>query len=128
MNAAGAVDNAVFLVYNTGQWVDEGSNVNFGFRTKQQIANLFTTPSPVSGITNPVTFTKAPTVGQTYFVFVYDPPPNNGASAFTGVEIWMINNLAPLAMVDASECTLIGQMTNYGNLWSAINGSGVIAL
>ena len=128
VNSAGAADNAVFLVYNTGQWVDEASNVNFGFRTKQQIANLFTTPSPVSGITNPVTFTKTPTVGQTYFVFVYDPPPNNGASAFTGVEVWMINNLAPLTMVDASECTLIGQMTNYGNLWSSINGTGAIVL
>jgi Ca2+-binding RTX toxin-like protein len=128
VNTAGAVDGAVFLVYNTGQWVDEASNVNFGFRTKQQIANLFTTPSPISGITNPVTFTKAPTVGQTYFVFVYDPPANNGASAFSGVEIWMINNLAPLAMVDSSECTLIGQMTNYGNLWSAINSTGSIAL
>ena len=128
VNTAAAVDNAVFLVYNTGQWVDEGSTVNFGFRTKQQVANLFTTPSPVSGITNPVTFAKTPTVGQTYFVFVYDPPPNNGVSAFTGVEVWMINNLAPLATVEASECTLIGQLTNYGNLWSAINGSGAIAL
>jgi len=128
VNTAAAADNVVFLVYNTGQWVDEASNVNFGFRTKQQIANLFTTPSPISGITNPVTFTKAPTVGQTYFVFVYDPPANNGASAFSGVEIWMINNLAPLAMVDSSECTLIGQMTNYGNLWSAINSTGSIAL
>ena len=135
INTASAVDQAVFLVYNTGQWVDTPGNTSFGFRTPAQIASLFTqTPvsPPPAGVTAgngaPVVFNKTPLFGQTYFVEVYDPPPTNGSNAFSGVEIWMINNLSPLTIVDVSECTLIGQMLPYGNLWNTLSASGATVI
>jgi hypothetical protein len=128
VNTAGAVDGAVFLVYNTGQWVDVAGTNSFGYRTSSQIASLFTVSPVAPAAAQPVVFTKMPTVGQTYFVIVYDPPPPLANGAFSGAEIWMINNLAPLNTVDANECTLIGQMSAYGNLWSALNSSGAIVI
>ena len=128
VNTAGAVDGAVFLVYNTGQWVDVAGTNSFGYRTSTQIASLFTVAAVAPAAAQPVVFTKMPTVGQTYFVIVYDPPPPVANGAFSGAEIWMINNLAPLNTVDANECTLIGQMSAYGNLWSALNSSGAIVI
>jgi hypothetical protein len=118
----------VFLVYNTGLWVDVPGTNSFGYRTSSQIASLFTSAPVAPAAALPVVFTKSPTVGQTYFVIVYDPPPPVANGAFNGVEIWMINNLAPLASVEANECTLIGQMSAYGNLWSALNSSSAIVL
>jgi len=124
---ATAVDNSVLLVFNTGKWIDETSN-NFAERTPQQIANLFTETytipanggTPASTGVRPVTFAKQPTVGVEYFVFVYDP--------FNGVDLWLVNNLAPLNTVTASECSLIGHLNPYLNLWTTLNTAGSIAL
>jgi len=124
---ATAVDNSVLLVFNTGKWVDETSP-SFSIRTPQQIANLFTEtytiPAsgsvPASTGVRPVTFTKPASVGVEYFVFVYDP--------FSGVDIWLVNNLAPLNTVTANECALIGHLNPYLNLWTSLNTSGAMVL
>ena len=87
------------------------------------------TPSGVlAGTGAPIVFNKTPLFGQTYFVEVYDPPPTNASNAFSGVEIWMINNLSPLTIVDVSECVLIGQMLPYGNLWNTLSASGATVI
>ena len=125
--ASTAVDNSVLLVFNTGKWIDETSS-SFGSRTPEQIASLFTETYSIPGVggappttgVRPVTFAKPPSVGVEYFVAVYDP--------FNGVDLWLINNLAPLTSVTASECALIGHLNPYLNLWTTLNTAGSIAL
>ena len=124
VNTAAAINNAVFLVYNTGQWVDTVAG-GFTTRTAAQIASLFTqagtpladgTPTPAV----PVVFAKPSTVGSTYFVVSFDP--------YNGADLFMVNNLAPLTIVDSSEVSLVGHLTLTGNLWQTLNSAGSIVL
>jgi hypothetical protein len=129
VNAASVVNNSVMLVFNTGKWVDDATG-GFGTRTNQQIANLFTETYNIPAVgntqastgTRSVTFTKQPTIGQNYFVFVYD--------SSSGVDIFEINNLTPLNTVTPNEVTLVGHMNlnSYANLWAALNTNGSILL
>ena len=127
VNTAAAVNNSVFLVYNTGQWVDDTAS-GLTTRTPTQISQLFTQTYtisasgkvPVSLGVQPVVFTIPPTIGVNYFVVSYD--------STNGADLWMVNNLAPLASIDPSECVLVGHLSITGNLWSALNTSGSIVL
>jgi RTX calcium-binding nonapeptide repeat (4 copies) len=124
INTAAAVNNSVLLVYNTGQWVDTPSG-GFTTRTSAQIASLFTqagTPLPDGTPTAPVpvVFAKPSTVGSTYFVISFDP--------FSGADLFLVNNLAPLTSVDSSEVSLVGHLNLTGNLWQALNTTGSIVL
>ena len=127
INTATAVNNSVFLVYNTGQWVDDTAS-GLTTRTPTQISQLFTQtyPIPASGKNpatvgvQPVVFTTPPTIGTQYFVISYD--------SVNGADLWMINNLAPLNAVDPTECLLVGHLSITGNLWSSLNSSGAIVL
>jgi hypothetical protein len=117
----------VFLVYNTGQWVDDTAS-GLTTRTPTQISQLFTQTYtisasgkvPVSLGVQPVVFTIPPTIGVNYFVVSYD--------STNGADLWMVNNLAPLASIDPSECVLVGHLSITGDLWSALNTSGSIVL
>ena len=127
VNTATAINNSVFLVYNTGQWVDDTAS-GLTTRTPTQIAQLFTQTYaiPASGKNpavvgvQPVVFATPPTIGATYFVVSFD--------SVNGADLWMVNNLAPLTTVDQSECLLVGHLSITGNLWSALNSSGAIVL
>ena len=127
VNTASAVNNSVFLVYNTGQWVDDTAS-GLTTRTPTQISQLFTQtytiPAsgkiPASVGVQPVVFATPPTIGVTYFVVSYDN--------INGADLWMVNNLAPLASIDQSECVLVGHLSTTGNLWSALNSSGSIVI
>ena len=124
---AAAVNNSVFLVYNTGQWVDDTAS-GLTTRTPTQISQLFTQTYPIAasgknpasvGI-QPVVFTTPPTIGTEYFVISYD--------AVNGADLWLINNQAPLNAVDPTECLLVGHLTINSYLWPALNASGAIVL
>jgi hypothetical protein len=127
VNTASAINNSVFLVYNTGQWVDDTAS-GLTTRTPTQISQLFTQtyPIPASGKNpatvgvQPVVFATPPTIGAQYFVVSFD--------TVNGADLWMINNLAPLTSVDPTECLLVGHLSITGNLWSALNSSGAIVL
>jgi len=127
VNTAAAVNNSVFLVYNVGQWVDDTAS-GLTTRTPTQISQLFTQTYPIAangktpaslGV-QPVVFTTPPTIGTTYFVISYD--------SLNGADVWMVNNLAPLAAVDPTECLLVGHLSITGNLWSTLNSNGAIFL
>ena len=122
-----AVNNSVFLVYNTGQWVDDTAS-GLTTRTPTQISQLFTQTYPIAasgknpatvGI-QPVVFTTPPTIGTEYFVISFD--------AVNGADLWLINNQAPLNAVDPTECLLVGHLTINSYLWPALNASGAIVL
>ncbi len=126
VNTAAAVNGSVFLVFDTGQWVNY-STVSFNTRTATDISNLFYTATPSqNGVVGPdglgpVVFAKPPTVGAVYFVIDYN--------AFNGgADIWYVNNLAPLTTVTQSEITLVGHLAPTGNLWQALNAAGAITL
>jgi len=128
VNTAGALNDSVLLVFNTGQWVDNAS-AGFVQKTPADIANLFQQSyviTPASGSTpavtglQPVVFAKPPSVGAVYFVVSYDP--------FNGADIWYVNNLAPLTTVTPNEITLVGHLNPTGDLWQALNATGAIVL
>jgi hypothetical protein len=124
VNTAAAVNNSVLLVYNTGQWVDTVAG-GFTTRTAAQIASLFTQPgTPLADGSAtpavPVVFAKPSTVGSTYFVISFD--------LFNGADLFMVNNLAPLTVVDSSEVSLVGHLNLTGNLWQSLNTAGSIIL
>lgn len=125
INMGGAVNNSVFLVNDTGQWVNY-SNINFSPRTVIDIQNLFfTTPNPKGVVgpdgLGPVVFTKAPLLPSVYFVIDYNA--YNG-----GADIWYVNNLAPLTTITSNEITLVGHFNPTGNLWQALTNTGSIVL
>ena len=127
ISTGAAVNNSVFLVYNTGQWVDDTAS-GLTTRTPTQIAQLFTQTYTIPAVgkvpaslgVQPVVFATPPTIGVNYYIVSYDN--TNGA------DLWMVNNLAPLASIDPSECVLVGHLSITGNLWSALNTSGSIVL
>ena len=87
-------------------------------RTADNISQLFYVS--VDNAETPVVFKKVATTGQTFSVISYD--------SVNGADIWLIQNLAPLATVTASEISLVGHMdlSSTGNLWTALNTSGSI--
>jgi hypothetical protein len=119
-----AVNNSVFLVNNTGNWVD---TVNAGLtpRTPAQIADLFTETFAIAGPPastgkRDVTFTKPPVLGATYYVLSYE--------AVNGADLWMVSNFSNVLNVSESEVKLIGHLdlNAYGNLWTALQVAGAV--
>ena len=110
-------DSSVALVFNTGIW---GTSItrDLAPRTADQIAQLFFVS--VNNAETPIVFKKVATTGQTFSVISYD--------SVNGADIWLIQNLAPLATITASEISLVGHMdlSSTGNLWTALNTSGSI--
>ena len=127
VKTADAINNSVFLVYNTGQWVDDSTS-GLTTRTPTQISQLFTQtyaiPAngkiPASVGVQPVVFATPPTIGASYFVVSFDN--------INGADLWMVNNLAPLSTVTPNECVLVGHLSITGNLWAALSTNGAIVL
>lgn len=119
-----AVNNSVFLVNNTGNWVDAVNN-GLAPRTPEQIADLFTevVPNPDvpdTTMVQDVTFTKPPVLGATYYVISYE--------AVHGADIWMVSNFSDVLSVSDNEVQLIGHinLSSYGNLWNALQVPGAV--
>lgn len=121
-----AVNNSVFLVNNTGTWVD---TVNSGLtqRTPAQIADLFTETYAIAGPPattgkRDVTFTTPPVLGATYYVISYE--------AVTGADVWMVSNFSNVLSVSESEVKLIGHISlnAYGNIWNALQVAGAVVV
>ena len=114
-----AVNNSVFLVNNTGNWVDAVNN-GLAPRTPEQIADLFTevVPNPDvpdTTMVQDVTFTKPPVLGATCY-------------AVHGADIWMVSNFSDVLSVSDNEVQLIGHinLSSYGNLWNALQVPGAV--
>ena len=119
-----AVNNSVFLVNNTGNWVDT-ANSGLTPRTPAQIADLFTETYAIAGPPastgkRDVTFTKPPVLGATYYVLSYE--------AVNGADLWMVSNFSNVLSVSESEVKLIGHLSlnAYGNLWTALQVAGAV--
>jgi len=119
-----AVNNSVFLVNNTGNWVD-AADAGLTTRTPAQIADLFTETfaiegPPASTGKRDVTFTKPPVLGATYYVLSYE--------AVNGADLWMVSNFSNVLSVSESEVKLIGHLdlNPYGNLWTALQVAGAV--
>jgi hypothetical protein len=119
-----AVNNSVFLVNNTGNWVDT-ANSGLAPRTPAQIADLFTETYAIAGPPastgkRDVTFTKPPVLGATYYVISYE--------AVNGADVWMVSNFSNVLSVSESEVKLIGHLNlnPYGNLWNALQVAGAV--
>ena len=119
-----AVNNSVFLVNNTGTWVDTADS-GLTQRTPAQIADLFTETYAIAGPPattgkRDVTFATSPILGATYYVISYE--------AVNGADIWMISNFSDLLSVSEDEVKLIGHLSlnAYGNLWNAIQVAGAV--
>jgi len=119
-----AVNNSVFLVSNTGTWVDT-ANSGLTQRTPAQIADLFTETYAIAGPPastgkREVTFSNPPVLGATYYVISYEP--------VNGADLWMVSNFSNLLSVSESEVKLIGHLNlnSYGNLWTALQVGGAV--
>ena len=119
-----AVNNSVFLVNNTGNWVDT-ANGGLTRRSPAQIADLFTETfsiagPPASNGKRDVTFTNPPKTSATYYVISYEP--------MNGADVWMVSNFSSLPSVSESEVKLIGSLSlnSSGNLWTALQVPGAV--